>query len=77
MGFVSDNGASEAINLYEANDIWVQHGLDQRVDTCLRMNWLLRVGMFHDSKCGSGPGLGVDPGRRRLSWVLAEHSLIG
>jgi hypothetical protein len=22
---VSDNGASEAFNMYEANDIWVQH----------------------------------------------------
>ena len=23
---VSDNGASEAFNMYEANDIWMQHG---------------------------------------------------
>jgi hypothetical protein len=31
---VSDNGASEAFNMYEANDIWTQHGIDQRVNTC-------------------------------------------
>ncbi len=43
---VSDNGASDAINLYAANDIWVQHWLDPRVNTCLRMIWLRRVGMF-------------------------------
>ncbi len=28
---VSDNGASEAFNMYEANDIWIQHGQDPRV----------------------------------------------
>ncbi len=27
---VSDNGASEAFTMYEANDIWIQHGKDQR-----------------------------------------------
>jgi hypothetical protein len=34
---VSDNhdGALDAINLYEANNIWVQHGLDQPGITCL------------------------------------------
>jgi hypothetical protein len=31
---VSDNGASEALNMYDANDIWMQHGIDQRVNTC-------------------------------------------
>ncbi len=31
---VSNNGASEAFNMYEANDIWMQHRLDQRVNTC-------------------------------------------
>jgi hypothetical protein len=31
---VSDNGALEAFNMYEANDIWVQHGQDQQVNTC-------------------------------------------
>ncbi len=31
---VSDNGASEAFNMYKANDIWTQHGLDTRVSTC-------------------------------------------
>ncbi len=31
---VSDNGASEAFNMYEANDIWKQHGSDQRGNTC-------------------------------------------
>ncbi len=36
---VSDNGASEAFNMYEANDIWMQHGLDPRVNTCRRMIW--------------------------------------
>ncbi len=29
-----DNGASEAFNLYEANDIWIQHGIYPRVNTC-------------------------------------------
>jgi hypothetical protein len=47
---VSDNGASEAFNMYEANDIWTQHGLDPRVYTCRRMIWLRRVGMFLDYK---------------------------
>jgi hypothetical protein len=28
---VSDNGVSEAINMYEANDIWIQHGKDSLV----------------------------------------------
>ncbi len=46
---VSDNGASEAFsNMHEANDIWMQHRLDQRVNTCQRMIWLRRVGMFLD-----------------------------
>jgi hypothetical protein len=47
---VSDNGASEALNMYEANDIWTPHGLDPRVNTCRRMIWLRRlgVGMFID-----------------------------
>ncbi len=31
---VSDNGASEAFNMYEANGIWIQHGKDPRVNTC-------------------------------------------
>ncbi len=47
---VSDNGASEAFNIYEANDIWIQHGVDLRVSTCRRMIWLCRVGMFLDYK---------------------------
>jgi hypothetical protein len=47
---VSDNGASEAFNVYEANDIWTQHGIDPRVNTCRRMIWLCRVGMFLDYK---------------------------
>jgi hypothetical protein len=36
---VSDNGASEAFNMYEANDIWIQHGSVPRVKTCRRMIW--------------------------------------
>jgi hypothetical protein len=28
---LSDNGASEAFNMYEANDIWAQHGIDPLV----------------------------------------------
>ncbi len=55
---VSDNGASEAFNMYEANDIWMQHGSDPRDNTCRRMIWLRRVGMFlttiahsKDSEC--------------------------
>jgi hypothetical protein len=47
---VSDNGASDTINLYKANDIWVQHGLDQPRNTCKRMIWLGRVGVFLDYK---------------------------
>ncbi len=47
---VSDNGASEATYLYEANCIWVQHGRNQRVNTCRRMIWQRRVGMFLDHK---------------------------
>jgi hypothetical protein len=47
---VSDNGASEAFNMYEANDIWTQHGQDPRVNTCRRMISLRRVGMFLDYK---------------------------
>ncbi len=47
---VSDNGASEAFNMYEANDMWMQHGSDPRVNTCRRMIWLRRVGMFLDYK---------------------------
>ncbi len=47
---VSDNGSSEAFNMYEANDIWIQHGKDQQVNTCRGMIWLCRVGMFLDYK---------------------------
>jgi hypothetical protein len=47
---VSDNGASEAFNMYEANDIWMQHGSDPQVNACRRMIWLRRVGMFLDYK---------------------------
>ncbi len=49
---VSDNGASEALNMYEANDIWIQHGKDQRVHwhTCRRMIWQRRVRFFLDYK---------------------------
>ncbi len=47
---VTDNGASDAFNMYEANDIWVQHGLDSRVNTCRRMIWQRRVGIFLDYK---------------------------
>ncbi len=36
---VSDNGASEAFNMYEANDIWTQHGIDPRVNSWRRMIW--------------------------------------
>jgi hypothetical protein len=32
--------------MYEANDIWIQNGSDQRVNTCRQMIWLRRVGMF-------------------------------
>jgi hypothetical protein len=47
---VADNGASDAFNMYEANGIWVQHGLDPRVSTCRQMIWLRRVGTFLDYK---------------------------
>ncbi len=47
---VVDNGASEAFNMYEANDNWMQHGSDPRVNTCRRMIQLRRVGMFLDYK---------------------------
>jgi hypothetical protein len=47
---VSDGGASKTVCLYEANDIWMQHGSDPRVKTCRRMIWLRRVGMFLDYK---------------------------
>jgi hypothetical protein len=30
---VSDNGASEAFKIYEANDIWIQHGIDPQVNS--------------------------------------------
>jgi hypothetical protein len=53
---VSDNGASEAVNLYEENDIWTQHGIDPRVNTCRRMIWLRRVGMFLDYKIAYSKG---------------------
>jgi hypothetical protein len=41
--------ASEASNMYEANDIWIQHGIDPQVNT-RRMIWIHRVGMFLDYK---------------------------
>ncbi len=47
---VPDNGASEAFNMYETDDIWILHWQDQRVNTCRRMIWLSRVGMFLDYK---------------------------
>ncbi len=47
---VKDNGASDAFNMYEANDIWAQHWQDPRVNTCRRMIWLCRVGIFLDYK---------------------------
>ncbi len=61
---VADNGASDV--LYEANDIWVLHGLDPRVSTCRQMTWLCRVGIFldykiaysKDSECIEWPWLG-------------------
>ncbi len=43
---VADNGASDALNMYEAKDIWAQHGQDPQVNTCRRMIWLRRVRMF-------------------------------
>jgi hypothetical protein len=39
-----------SFHMYEANDIWTQHGKNPRVNTCLRMIWLRRVGMFLDCK---------------------------
>ncbi len=47
---VANNVASDAFNMDEANDIWVHHGLDPRVNTCPRMIWLHRVGIFLDYK---------------------------
>ncbi len=47
---VADNGASEAFNMYEANDIWIQHWKDPRVNTRRRMIWLRRVRMILDYK---------------------------
>jgi hypothetical protein len=47
---VSDNGPSEAFNMYKANDIWMQHGIDPQVNTCQRIIWLRRVGMFLEYK---------------------------
>ncbi len=47
---VADNGASDAFNTYEANDIWVQHGLDPLANTCRRIIWLRRVGIFSTTK---------------------------
>jgi hypothetical protein len=46
---VSDNGASEAFNMYEANDIWM-HGKDPRFNTCRKMIWLRRVNKILDYK---------------------------
>ncbi len=34
--------------MYEVNDIWMQHGVDPRVNSCQRIIWLRRVGMFLD-----------------------------
>ncbi len=45
-----DNGASDAFNMYEANDVWVQHWLDPRDNPFRRMIWLRRVGIFLDYK---------------------------
>jgi hypothetical protein len=36
--------------MFEANDIWIQHWKDQRVNTRLRMIWLRRTGIFLDYK---------------------------
>jgi hypothetical protein len=47
---MADNGASDACNMYEANDTWVQHWLNLRVNTCLRMIWLRRVGILLNYK---------------------------
>ncbi len=45
-----DNGASDAFNMYEAKDIWAQHGQDPQFNTCRRMIWLHRVRLFLDYK---------------------------
>ena len=47
---MADNGASDAFNMYEANDIWAHHWQDSRVNTCRRMIWLCRVVIFLDYK---------------------------
>jgi hypothetical protein len=47
---VSDNGALGAFNMYEANDIWTQRRIVPRVNTCRRMIWFCRAGMFLDYK---------------------------
>jgi hypothetical protein len=47
---VEDNGASNAFNMYEAHEIWVQHELDPGVNTYQRMIWLRRVGIFLNYK---------------------------
>jgi hypothetical protein len=47
---VADNGASDAFNMYEGNDVWAQHWQDPRINTCRRMIWLRRVGTFFDYK---------------------------
>ncbi len=39
---VSDDGASEAVNMLEASDIWMQHGLDPRINTCRQMIWFMQ-----------------------------------
>jgi hypothetical protein len=66
---VSDNGASEAFNMYEANDIWIQHGKDPQVHTCRRTIWLRRVGMFLYYKF-------ADPkdSENALSWLIVMHA---
>ncbi len=51
---ISDNGASKAFIIYDAHDIWIQHGQDPQVNICGRVIWLERVGVldykFADSK---------------------------
>jgi hypothetical protein len=47
---VSGNGALKAFEIYEANDIWIQHRKEPRVNTCRRLIWLRGVGMFLDYK---------------------------
>ncbi len=44
------NGTSEDFHMYEANDIRIQHRKDPQVNSCRRMIWLRRVGMFFDYK---------------------------